>query len=262
MTFSKWFVAISISCLAGVVSAQTPAPNEQPGNQANAAEPINPLVGKTDQTTDEVKQRFSERFGNMPVTEVRHAPYGLFEVQLGNSLVYTNGAVDFVLDGHMIDASTRRDITEDRLQELSRIDFDALPLELALTQVRGDGSRKMAIFEDPNCGYCKQLRRNLAGIDNLTIYTYLLPILSEDSARKVTHVWCAEDPVKVWDEWMLQNKVPPQKQCDAPVQALRKLAQGLMVQGTPAIFFTDGTRVPGAVSKEEVEKRLQAAAGQ
>ncbi|UOD50304.1 DsbC family protein [Orrella daihaiensis] len=247
---------MAAACLVAMphVVAQTQAPAAATAASAPAAQS---KIGQSDATTDAIKKLFSERFGNMPVQEVRYAPFGLFEVQIGNSLVYTDQAVNFVLDGHLIDATSRQDLTEQRLQELARIDFDALPKELAITQVRGDGSRKMALFEDPNCGYCKQLRRSMEGIDNLTVYTYMLPILSEDSTEKVKNVWCSDNPSATWDAWMLQGKVPAQKTCEAPLDDLVQLGRDLQVQGTPAIFFADGSRVPGAISKAELEKRLK-----
>lgn len=214
-------------------------------------------VGQTDATTEAVKKLFSERFGNMPIGEVRYAPFGLFEVQIGNSLVYTDEQVNYVLDGRMIDAKTREDLTEVRLEELARIDFSALPQELAITQVRGDGSRKIALFEDPNCGYCKQLRRNMEAIDDLTVYTYMLPILSQDSTEKVRNVWCSDDPSAAWDAWMLEGVVPESESCEVPIDDLVQLGRDLQVQGTPAIFFEDGSRVPGAISAAELEKRLE-----
>lgn len=214
-------------------------------------------IGQTDATTEAVKALFSERFGNMPIGEVRYAPFGLFEVQIGNSLVYTDEQVNYVLDGRMIDAKTREDLTEARLEELARIDFSALPMELAIEQVRGDGTRKIALFEDPNCGYCKQLRRNMEGIDDLTVYTYMLPILSPDSTEKVKNVWCSDDPSAAWDAWMLEGTVPESNDCEAPIDDLVQLGRDLQVQGTPAIFFEDGARVPGAISKAELEKRLR-----
>jgi thiol:disulfide interchange protein DsbC len=237
----------------GSASAQTPvAPIAAP----TSAEPA-VVAGQVDERTEAVKQRFRDRFGNMPVTEVRHTAFGLFEVQLGSSLVYTDEPVTFVLDGHLIDASNRQDITEQRLEDLAKVDFKALPFELAVKQVLGDGSRQMAIFEDPNCGFCKQLRRNMVGIDNVTVYTFLLPILSADSAEKVKNIWCATDQGQVLDAWMLDGKVPPKLSCDVPIDQFRQLGQQLAVQGTPAIFFADGSRVPGAISKEEIIKRLQ-----
>ena len=247
---------MAAACLVAMphVVAQTQAPAAATAASAPAAQS---KIGQSDATTDAIKKLFSERFGNMPVQEVRYAPFGLFEVQIGNSLVYTDQAVNFVLDGHLIDATSRQDLTEQRLQELARIDFDALPKELAITQVRGDGSRKIALFEDPNCGYCKQLRRSMEGIDNLTVYTYMLPILSDDSTEKVKNVWCSDNPSATWDAWMLQGKVPAQKTCEAPLDDLVQLGRDLQVQGTPAIFFADGSRVPGAISKAELEKRLK-----
>jgi thiol:disulfide interchange protein DsbC len=171
--------------------------------------------------------------------------------------VYTDEPVTFVLDGHLIDASTRADVTEQRLEALAKINFDDLPLALAFTQVRGDGSRRIAIFEDPNCGYCKQLRRNMEGIDNLTVHTFLLPILSADSTEKVKNVWCAENKGEVWDEWMLLGVEPPVANCDAPIDDFLSLARSLGIEGTPAMFFADGSRVPGAISQEALIKRLQ-----
>lgn len=252
---SVWLFSIATLGLtvADPAASQTSATPEQ-----SNAEPASTLkAGKSDAQTEQVKQLFSERFGNMPVTEVRHTDFGLFEVQLGSSLVYTDEPVTFVLDGHLIDASTRLDVTEKRLEELARIDFDSLPMALAITQVRGDGSRRMALFEDPNCGYCKQLRRNMEGIDDLTIHTFLLPILSADSTEKVKNVWCAANQSEVWDDWMLRGVVPPDANCEAPIDDFVQLARSLGIEGTPAIFFTDGSRVPGALSKEALIKRLQ-----
>lgn len=239
--------------------AQTPvAPAAAAAPVQVATSPAPAVVaGQVDERTEAVKQRFRDRFGNMPVTEVRHTVFGLFEVQLGSSLVYTDEPVTFVLDGHLIDASNRQDITEQRLEDLAKVDFKALPFELSVKQVLGDGSRQMAIFEDPNCGFCKQLRRNMVGIDNVTVYTFLLPILSADSAEKVKNIWCATDQGQVLDAWMLDGKVPPKLSCDVPIDQFRQLGQQLAVQGTPAIFFADGSRVPGAISKEDIIKRLQ-----
>ena len=248
--------------LAGPVAAQSSETAQESAveqeTESTAVEMSDtPKAGSSDQRTEQVKERFRERFGNMPVTEVRHTDFGLFEVQLGSSLVYTDEPVTFVLDGHLIDASTRADVTEQRLEVLSRIDFDDLPLSLAITQVRGDGSRRMAIFEDPNCGYCKQLRRNMEGINDLTIHTFLLPILSADSTEKVKNVWCAEDQNAVWDDWMLLGVEPPAASCEAPIDDFLSLARSLNIEGTPAIFFEDGSRVPGAISQEALVKRLE-----
>ena len=206
-----------------------------------------------------VQKLFAERFGNPPINGVRLTPYGLYEGQLGMDLVYTDEKVNFVLDGTLIDAKTRRDITRERQDSLAQLPFDQLPFELSFKQVRGDGSRKMAIFEDPNCGYCKQLRKSIESLDNVTIFTFPYPILSPDSTQKVRNVWCATDRSAVWDAWMIQNKVPATLDCEVPIDQMVALGQKLMVRGTPGLFFADGSRVGGAIPKEEIEKRLQQA---
>lgn len=205
----------------------------------------------------EVQKLFSQRFDQMTVTAVRPTPYGLYEVQLGPDLVYTDEKVTFVFDGTLIDAKTRQDYTRERLDAISRVPFDQLPFELAMKQVKGDGSRKLAIFEDPNCGYCKVLRKSLGDIDNLTVYTFPFPILSPDSTQKVKNVWCSKDRAATWDAWMLKGQVPPKADCDVPIEQMLELGKKLMVRGTPALFFADGSRVGGAIPKEEIEKRLK-----
>ena len=206
-----------------------------------------------------VGKLFAERFDNPPVKAIRATPYGLYEVQMGNEIVYTDRQVSFVFDGTLIDAKTRKDVTAERLEQLSRIVFDDLPLDLAFKQVKGNGQRKIAIFEDPNCGYCKQLRQTLQKVDNLTVYTFLLPILSTDSTQKVRDVWCAKDRGAVWDAWMLKGQVPPKAdECDVPIDRMLDLGKKLSVRGTPAIFFANGSRVPGAISQQELEQRLKA----
>lgn len=206
-----------------------------------------------------VGKLFAERFDNPPVKAIRATPYGLYEVQMGNEIVYTDRQVSFVFDGTLIDAKTRKDVTAERLEQLSRIVFDDLPLDLAFKQVKGNGQRKIAIFEDPNCGYCKQLRQTLQKVDNLTVYTFLLPILSPDSTQKVRDVWCAKDRGAVWDAWMLKGQVPPKAdECDVPIDRMLDLGKKLSVRGTPAIFFANGSRVPGAISQQELEQRLKA----
>ncbi|RYF58991.1 MAG: DsbC family protein [Comamonadaceae bacterium] len=209
-----------------------------------------------DPIAKQVAQRFASRFDGMDVTAVRMTPYGLYEVQLDTDLVYTNQDVSWVMQGPLIDAQTRENVSAKRLEQLSAIDFADLPKNLAIKQVKGDGSRVIAIFEDPNCGYCEQLRKTLEGVDNLTVYTYLFPILSPDSTEKARNVWCAKDQGKAWDDWMLRGKVPAQMKCDAPIEAVLELGKKLMVRGTPAIFFSDGSRSAGALPLEHLLPRL------
>jgi len=188
---------------------------------------------------------------------VRRTPYGLYEVQLGMDLVYTDEQVTFVLDGTLIDAKTRRDMTKERQDILAHVPFDQLPFDLAIKQVRGSGVRKVAIFEDPNCGYCKQMRQAIKGIDNVIIYTFPFPILSADSTQKVKDIWCSSDRAAAWDNWMTKGVKASEGKCSVPIDQMLALGQKLMIRGTPGIIFADGGRVGGAISAEEFEKRLK-----
>jgi len=247
--------------LAGSAWAQqAPASKDQvystrSGAQAPAGKSYS-TESVADPVAQAVQERFAQRFTELSVTAVRRTPYGIFEVQLGGDLVYTDEKVTWVMEGPLIDAMTRRDVTRERQEKLGSVSFDQLPLDMAVKQVRGDGSRKMAVFEDPNCGYCKQLHKTLEGVDNLTIYTFLYPILAPDSTTKSRDVWCAKDPAQAWQDWMLRGKTPPTAECDAPIQQVLALGQKLMVRGTPAIFFQDGSRLNGAAPLEMIQARL------
>ncbi len=251
--YSAFLCALLLSAVAVCAFAQ------KTSDAANNAPASAPNDAATTAKTESVKKLFSERFDQPPITAVRLTPYGLYEIQLGMDLIYTDEKVSFVLDGTLIDAVTRRDMTRERQDALAKIPFDQLPFELSFKQVKGSGARKVAIFEDPNCGYCKQLRQSMKDIDNVTIYTFPYPILSPDSTTKVRNIWCAKDRGETWDAWMLKGQVPPTIECDTPTDAMVALGQKLMVRGTPALFFADDTRVGGAIPKDEIEKRLKQA---
>jgi thiol:disulfide interchange protein DsbC len=181
---------------------------------------------------------------------------GLYEVQVGNELYYTDEKVSLFFDGNIIDTKTRSNLTQERLNKLTAIKFSELPLELAVKTVKGDGKRVFATFEDPNCGYCKKLAKDLAGMNNVTIYTFLLPILSRDSVEKSRAVWCAADRAKAWNDLMVNGAPPAPGSCDAPIEKVVALAQKYNIRGTPTIFLTSGERIPGAVPVAHLEQKL------
>jgi len=183
---------------------------------------------------------------------------GLYEVVLrSGELVYTDARVSFVIDGRVIDTQTRRDVTQARLTDLASIDFSTLPLDQAIKQVKGDGSRIIASFEDPNCGYCKRLGQDLAKMDDVTIYTFLYPILGDRSVEMSKNIWCAEDQASSWNGWILENKTPAQATCDtAVVDRNLALGQQLRINGTPTMFLADGRRLGGYVPADQLEQAL------
>ncbi|WP_459616611.1 DsbC family protein [Bordetella sp. 2513F-2] len=231
------------------------------GQAARDGGQVHSTASLEDPAARQVHERFAQRFSGLDVVAVRRTPYGLFEVQVGMDLLYTDEKVTWVMEGPLIDAMTRRDVTRERLEKLGAVDFDELPLDLAIRQVKGKGTRKVAIFEDPNCGYCKQLRHTLESVDDVTIYTFLYPILSPDSTVKTRNVWCAADPGRAWDDWMLRGRAPAAADCSVPVDKLLALGQRLMVRGTPTLFFADGSRISGALPLEMLQARLDGRQG-
>jgi len=261
MRFRFSSILASVLCTAGMAmaggvwaQAAATAPTNQAGTSQSAD--AGQSAESDDPAAQAVAKRFGELFTDLEVTAARRTPYGIYEVQIGSDLIYTDEKVTWVMEGPLIDAATRRDVTRERLDKLGSVSFEQLPLDLAVKQVRGKGERKMAIFEDPNCGYCKQLHKTLKDEDNLTIYTFLYPILAPDSTTKSRDVWCAKDPAKTWQDWMLDGKKPPTAECDAPIQKVLDLGRKLMVRGTPAIFFQNGSRLNGAAPIEMIRSHL------
>jgi thiol:disulfide interchange protein DsbC len=211
------------------------------------------------QSTDKIKAELQKQFGkNIQIKSISQSAIpGLYEVVANNSVVYVDAQAKYLIQGSVTDLKTGVNLTDAREEELNRISFSTLPLQDAISYIKGDGSRKLAVFADPNCGYCRALEKTFQTMDNITVYTFLIPILSNDSAPKAKAVWCSTDPGKTWVNWMVSRTALPSKtDCANPLDRNLELAKKLGVTGTPAIFFTDGMRVPGAVSKDELEKKF------
>ena len=203
---------------------------------------------------------------SMVVSVGRIPQGGLYEVLLDNGeLLYTDKAVGFFILGHIIDARTRKDLTGERLDKLARIDFRSLPLEQAVKRMNGNGQRVIVTFEDPNCGYCKRLGQELQKVKNITIYTFLYPILSDDSMAKSRHIWCAENKAAAWVGWIVDGKVPEARNCDsAAIDRSLELGRKLRLTGTPVLFFANGARIVGyreAADLEQILAEISAEAG-
>ncbi len=205
-----------------------------------------------------VKKAVEAKLGGKVSGVTKTSYLGLYEVYADGQIIYTDEKVSALLIGTLIDGKSMKNVTDERMQKLTAIKFSDLPLELAVKQVRGDGKRAMATFEDPNCGYCKKLAKDMAKLDNVTIYTFLYPILSPDSLEKSKQIWCSADKVKAWNDWMVDGKAPNGKSdCDTTaVQKTVEAGRKLAINGTPTIFFSDGERIPGAVPVAKIEAKL------
>jgi thiol:disulfide interchange protein DsbC len=213
-----------------------------------------------------IRKALVERLPSLPkIDEITRSPIpGLFEVRYGGTeILYSDDKGEYILvNGSMVETRTRTDLTEARIEKLLAIDFDKLPLKDSIVIRQGNGSRKVAVFVDPNCGYCKRFERDLAAVKDLTVYTFLLPILGPDSTAKSRDIWCAKDAGKSWRAWMLDGVTPPRVSgaCDSsPMERNREFAGKQRINGTPAIFFADGTRKPGAIPGDQLEKLIVAA---
>jgi thiol:disulfide interchange protein DsbC len=209
-----------------------------------------------------IRKNLAERIPQMPkIDEITKSPMpGLYELRVGGSdIMYTDAEGNFLIQGNLIDTKLRRNLTEERVEKLSAVDFDSLPSKDAFTIVRGNGKRKIAVFEDPNCGYCKRFEKDLQKVDNVTISLYLFPILSPDSTEKARNIWCAKDKGKAWTDWMVRSQLPPAApaSCDAPALARNvEFGKKYRITGTPTLLFADGSRIPGAIPAEQVEAQL------
>ena len=210
-----------------------------------------------------IRKNLAERLPALSnIDEVSKTPMnGLYELRVNDSdIFYTDAEGNFLIQGNLIDTRAKRNLTEERVEKLSAIDFDALPLKDAFTQVRGNGKRKLAVFEDPNCGYCKRFERDLQKVNDVTIHTFLLPILSADSVEKSKNIWCAKDKNKAWLDWMVRDQPAAKASCDtSALERNLAFSKKYKITGTPTLFFADGSRVPGAIGAEQIEKTLASA---
>ncbi len=212
-----------------------------------------------------IRKNLAERLPNLPkIDEISKTPVpGLFEVRMGSEIVYSDENGNYLVQGAILDTKARTDLTQARIDKLTAIDVSTLPLKNAVVIKQGTGARKLVVFADPNCGYCKRLERDLLALKDVTIYNFIYPILGPDSVAKSKDIWCAKDPAQAWRDWMVDGKLASKARANCDTTALdanTELGRKYRVQGTPAVVFEDGTRAPGAIPGAQIEARMAAAA--
>ncbi|HNU12547.1 MAG TPA: DsbC family protein [Rubrivivax sp.] len=256
MTVFKLRIAAFASVLALSAPLAVQAQATAPGQAAASAAGVEATLRKN----------LAERLpGLPPIDEISKTPIaGLYEVRIGHELYYADEQGDhLIVQGSIVDTRTRVNLTEERIDKLTAVAWDALPLKDAMVIKQGNGQRKLAVFVDPNCSYCKRFERDLAAAKDITVYAFLYPILGADSQAKSRDIWCAKDAAKTWRGWMLDGVTPPKVmgRCDtAALERNLEFGRKHRVQGTPALFFEDGSRRPGAIPGAELERLLAAAA--
>jgi len=212
-----------------------------------------------------LKKTLQKQFPDSSIESVKKTPYtGLYEVIIDQDVVYTDSKGTYLLAGNLFDTASKQNLTAKRAQEIRdarKIDISSLPLEGAMKIVKGNGSRKLVIFSDPNCSFCKRLEKELVGVSDVTIYTLLYPVLS-GSEEVAKAIWCSTDKLKAWNDLMLDG-IPPASApagCTTPLEANLAAGHKHRVTGTPTLIFANGKVAPGMLPSAEIEKRLNVAA--
>jgi len=219
-----------------------------------AANPV--LAGEA-----KIRTEMEKKFPYSKIISISKTPYfGLYEVAFDDRLVYTDEKMNFLFSGNIFDLRTMQNLTEAREKQLYAIDFDALPFDVAIKNVKGNGKRRLAVFTDPNCPYCKKLELEMADLTNVTIYIFVFPILpgSEEKARVI---WCSSDRLKTWEDHMLWS-IEPQSDKACDTSALSKItmhAKKLGISVTPTLIFEDGVIRPGTMKLDLIEEHLTGA---
>ena len=219
---------------------------------------LTPMLAQAASDTDRVKSLVKQKM-NIEATSVKRLPIGLYEVVANRSLLYVDKDVKFLVAGHIFDIVTQKNLTQERLDELSRIDIAALPLEQAIKTTHGKGERTLYLFADPYCTFCQRLEKTLRNLENVTIYTFITPVMN--STEMVKRIYCSPDPQQAWYDWILDQKEPPalSSSCkDTRGEKNAELFDKFGMEGLPTMYFSDGYRLEGAASLQEIEARLKA----
>jgi thiol:disulfide interchange protein DsbC len=216
-----------------------------------------------------IRAEFLKKYPQANVESITKTPYlGLYELLVDGEVLYTDPDFTYLIAGSIIDTKTRTNLTDARQREIEdkklkalAFPFEQLPFDLAIKKVKGNGSRKVAVFSDPDCPYCRKLEKDIEKLTDVTIYIFLFPIkeLHPKAPEMSRAIWCASDRVKAWDEYMLKGAAPKSAKCDDPVDKIVTYGQSKKINGTPTIFFADGKRVPGAIPAQQFEELLNKA---
>jgi thiol:disulfide interchange protein DsbC len=213
-----------------------------------------------------IRAEFLKKYPQANVESITKTPYlGLYEMLVDGEVIYTDADFNYLIVGSIIETKTKTNLTDARQREIEdkklkalAFPFDQLPFDLAIKKVKGDGSRKVAVFSDPDCPFCRRLEKDLEKVTDVTIYIFLFPIeqLHPKAPEMSRAIWCSPDRVKAWDEYMLKGIAPKSAKCDNPVEKLVAYGQSKKINGTPTILFADGKRVPGAIPAERFQELL------
>ena len=262
---------LSLVALSNPLWADDGATSLTSASAAAAVQPVTiqaqPAASAAQAGIAQMRAAIAHRYPATHVDSIRATPLpGIWEVVMGKNVAYLDASAKWFLFGHLVDMTTQTDVTALRMEEVNRVEFASLPLNLAIPVVHGHGSRRVALFEDPDCPYCKQLEQEIGALGDVTLYVYLFPLagLHADAERKARNVWCSHDRPAAWRHMMTEGVVPPDRQCDTPFAQIAAIAKQWGIQGTPTLVAADGRRHAGTASAAELDHWLNvpAAGGQ
>ena len=221
-------------------------------------------VGITQADETSIRKVLSAKFPEAKIASIQKTPYsGLYEVYMDGQLVYADGNAQYIFLGDVLDVKNRANLTQARLSVLNAVPLNKLPLNNAIKTVKGKGERKLVVFSDADCPYCRKFEDELKKVDNITVYTFLLPIesLHPKAAQISRQIWCAPDKNKAWDDYMGSGKMPANDgKCTNPIDENIALGRKLAINGTPTIILNNGQRIPGMVPAAKLEELMARAA--
>lgn len=214
-----------------------------------------------------LEQNFKKNYPEIPVKSVSPSPLpGIYEVYAAGKMIYTDEKAKYLFFGNLLDVQNKKNLTEERLAELSKIDVKQLPLDQAIKYVKGKGERTLYVFSDPDCPYCQKLEQHMTSVDNVTVYLFLFPLkkLHPQAEAVANKIWCSKNQYEAWEDYMLHRKAPKSMtQCETPIQKNLALGQKLQIDGTPTLFLQNGMRLSGSPQNaEQIEQLLQQASAQ
>jgi len=208
-----------------------------------------------------LRQALQSKFPKMPVESIAKTPFpNIYEVVMDGQVLYTDAKASYVFSGKLLDLRSQqpRDLTQETTNKISAAAL-AKSADSAIKRVKGNGKRVIYTFEDPNCGYCRELQKELTRVNDVTIYTFLWPILSQDSVEKSKGIWCAKDRAKAWEDMMLKGVAPMGKRdCETPLEKNAQLAQRFGIRGTPGLYLANGQQIGGYLPADKIEAALSA----
>jgi len=205
-------------------------------------------------------QDIIDRFPGAAGAKIERAFPGFWAVVKDNEVVFIRDDLSVLINGEVVDLASNKSLTA-QFREANKPKINIGEFNVKDSIRFGSGSRRLFVFTDPDCPYCRQIEAEFDKLKNVEVFVFLFPLVSLHPAARVVSesIWCNHDRASAWKSYLQQGKIPPFATCDNPISRNLALGERLKIQGTPALIFEDGTVVPGLIPADRIEARLVAA---